>query len=652
MALVNYMGNSPTFLSYTRDPLDITSLGLAGDKEKSKKSATKSKTDTEDYKGLRGDAQFQADIDNMFESEYKEGMKKYGNDADWYHQTDEYKELAKMQRYAVGNEAAAVTNLSEWKANRAGITGDGTGQHTDQLVMTRVGGRNIPRDVSGTYMTKGQYLNYTADNPNYTQDGRLEHIDFDNGVGTIDQLRDEINKEYQLAKEGETTIGRPLSAIVNKTTTSMDNLGQLKDAGNTLLKGLSPRANYAMDQEFWGEALNTGTVSVPKGLIKKDKDGNMVFDEDARIQHVSDKNPDKSRRGDVVFEKLRLSEDDLKNDQLMAAMRHYYPIRFIQDQLHKFHAPTWRSKTTMKKGDGDGDGGWEGPPTFTAFQQGITPDAEVSQVTDEIAWRPSGSGTFYNKKASSDMRRLNKANKPTEMRSLADDMRGKSIGEVMGVYDDFKIGNTMQDINSIETDWGNVFKNQKILDVEEIGEYLWDKGDGSEPQVQLGMKVKVILDDDQSFTDKMFVVDEKGNKVELTDPFLNVDWGSINAEAKPYLTDHGTLMEHQIKNKKGEIYSEEELETFMSDSGFSSISGDHRILEMIIPVGANMAEFDKSYMTPAQLLKHQGMISSAQKTWSQKEYNQRRARNKASINVVTNAGKNVSNASYSGGQGN
>ena len=96
MALVNYMGDAPGFMSYSREPrLDVTNIPQ---RAKPVQSTAKQEDFDFDAKGNPGDKQFVYDQQKEFNSKVQSLYSKYGGEMAWVQSDPEYKKDIFLKR--------------------------------------------------------------------------------------------------------------------------------------------------------------------------------------------------------------------------------------------------------------------------------------------------------------------------------------------------------------------------------------------------------------------------------------------------------------------------------------------------------------------------------------------------------------------------
>ena len=365
MALVNMMGDAPYFLASQAYVPDLTRLGSPAGPSAKQGSPGSNKQDKRDYEGYSGDAYYQDAIDRRFEKELAAGLKKYGNDMNYFKQTDDYANLLSQVEYQVANEKTAQDNKRRGDAHHGKLNSKESGQNSRQYVMSF--DEELGFNVPATGQSKGEYLTEKMHNPNIEIDaygnptGRLEEVYFDDQAGDILYLNNFIDD--QLAKAGKLTEsdmkkysgtgagdGYSWARVQQKGYKVANNKRGLDAAARDMIGSLGETGNYAWDQEFWSDLDRTHSVKLPAGLYLEDDEGNLVVNEDFQPEfnyETRDGGPPKIKdgacincieditNGDLVFEEVQLRPEDMANKNLLKHARDYGVIKYVQDRKEK-----------------------------------------------------------------------------------------------------------------------------------------------------------------------------------------------------------------------------------------------------------------------------------------------------------------------------
>jgi len=334
MALVNYMGDAPGFMSYSREPrLDVTNIPQ-------RTKPVQSKPATEDFdfdaKGNPGDKQRVYDQEKEFNSKVQSLYTKYGGEMAWVQSDPEYKKAVAEARWLVYDKDAAEQNEVQTLDRLSQIKNKNSGQHQNDIELaTNEHGNLVPKfgSVDGGFGKKGDYVQTVIAEPQLyeRQDGTvgINHVQFDNGTGKQEDFHQAVD---QIFTDGHIGMNRNAGSVSNKESTTVTegldyaasmttghswndakNIDQINKGIGYLVKyGFNDSQEYYLKQAFYADVENKKAFKMPKmdekGDFLKDKKGNILYDNDYYISDADIANPAKNDLLFNLYVKDRITE--------------------------------------------------------------------------------------------------------------------------------------------------------------------------------------------------------------------------------------------------------------------------------------------------------------------------------------------------------
>jgi len=657
MALANYMGPVGLLGVGPMKGLDITGGGLAPAKPTTKKKSSGTTTsDDPDYKGYAGDAQHQANMDNMFNAEYKKLSGKFGNDALWVHSTPEYKKLVNtFQSNSVHNARAAVNNEKEGSAYNTLLTSKDGSHSPADLTMEWSEQTQDWRpymDNRDGFQTKQQRLENIRNQPNIDQNGRINaaYMDkqggsmemFNNEITTLygkanENLRTEKNKRKKTGSSGDASQGMDIAFknTVDHTWKRGSNFNQLRAAAEYINGNLSKEGQYALAQQDF-QGMLKGYGYLPSGIYDE-KTGELNFDGQLKT----------GKDGKIKFDKVKMNPELLNNDDFVSAVRHYSPIRHVQDAKPIFNKTTTHDSYITEEDVDYGDGyGADGKPTMdigiaTAAEAGMYPDAAGKKM--QVYETKNGKNVRH--QGIFEERNINNA--PYEMPVIADAMRGKPLGDLLGSNRSILVGNKWNKIDDLEN-VDHMLNNMRVTNVLGLGEYL-DPNASNPNKAQMGVRLQVAVDEDWLDEYNMQVVDAEGQNKNLGETTLGF-YNSVDDDiAKLVGYRHLDDMEDLgLTKADGTALTEAEMNQLNTgDTSWtmgSGRSGD--VIEIVVPYD-NLTEIDKITFSTRQREKLQTALAGLQAGNKNNRLREQRNQGSQSINVLNQVNQGVGPGNYS-----
>jgi len=345
MALVDYMGDAPGFMSYSRQPLTGFSH-LPTFKAPPKAPSISPDLKSEDDKGLSGDAEFYSNTQKSFEQGISELSKKYGGELNAFAlSSPEYKELVKKQQHDVYSKQSLRNNEIKKKQYDSDLLASTNGQHADDIALEWNESIKdytdkqfkIP-DGKGGYVTSGpltkkQYSDLSESKPNIDyvdKEGNLAivPIEYDYGKGDAETTINEVNNMLTntgFKKTGggkDDTIRVSINGVTDQQLRNwsdghhMDNF----DAINGLSKFINEKGGLSKDSKYFLAQNFRNKISDPVN------GGYEYFEFDEQGKPVPQKGGGHKRR--------HYTQEEIdSNPMLKNMMQKEFQVNFVQDYL-------------------------------------------------------------------------------------------------------------------------------------------------------------------------------------------------------------------------------------------------------------------------------------------------------------------------------
>ena len=335
MALVNYMGNAPGFMSYNRQRAK-TPLGIV-DPYKPAQQAPPLKKLGDDYDANPGDKQQLYDWNESFNSGLSSLYKEYGGEMDWVTTDPRYKQLVAADKNFVKNLEAGSQNKQNTTKRKDILNSMGSGQADADFEMIFVDGswiaKSVNVDADGTVdiKTKGNYLQDVIWNPQLVrhEDGSvgIGHTQFDYGTGNENDfnalvgafLTDTGDHSWATSTTNKFDINNDIvgagkSELHKKVRGGSSNWMQINDAIDYFVQyGLDTNHEYFIAQEMTRDFKNKKSFKIPKA----DAEGNIVYNK-------------KTNRPEL--ENYTMTADDISSPDRMKFLTQFY----VQDRVEKY----------------------------------------------------------------------------------------------------------------------------------------------------------------------------------------------------------------------------------------------------------------------------------------------------------------------------
>jgi len=335
MALVNYMGNAPGFMSYNRQRAK-SPLGMV-DPYKPAQQAPPLKELGDDFDGNPGDKQWLYDRNEAFNSGLTSLYNEYGGEMDWVTTDPRYKQLVAADRNFVKNQEAAIQNKQNTTKRKDILNSMGSGQADSDYELTYVNGAWIPKkafigeDGEVDFSTKGDYLQDVVWKPQEVQhedgSGGIGHTQFDYGTGNENDfnalvgafLTDTGDHSWARSNTQSSSINNDIvnagrSELHKRASSGSSNWEQINDATDYLVQyGFDTNHEYFIAQEMVRDFKKKQSFKIPK----TDESGNVVYNK-------------KTNRPEL--ENYRMTEEDLSSPDRMKFLTQFY----VQDRVEKY----------------------------------------------------------------------------------------------------------------------------------------------------------------------------------------------------------------------------------------------------------------------------------------------------------------------------
>lgn len=526
MALVDFMGDAPAFMSYRRQPsLDLTNLP-------ERKAPVKPEYQSEDFKfdvkGNPGDKQFVYDQQQSYNSELKNLYNQYGGEMDWVVTDPKYKQIANQNRWAVYDQQVAEQNKVDTDNRLNDFRSKESGQKQTDIELEFDPATGLARPKLGNtksgFGTKGDYTNYVISTPQAKEreDGTvgLEKVNFDLGTGSFDDFHSTMNKMFTdglgLNKQGGYSSNQQKQAVTEgldfavesytkQGGSNLSNYAQLNDAVDYLMKyGFNDNENYYLWNSFYQDVQSGKSFKMPKmdekGEIKKDAKGNVEYDQ------------------------VYLDDASINDDAALKTAFNIYVHNRIVDYSEKF-----RRKETEQFSESSSSTKNFDPRTGQPIVDETMP-RWASVVANEGPAGPefSKTETYPGKDGKTKEHQVivyNQSNFGTGIEQANKDLMNKTIGSISWTGDAF-IGKAYQKLDP-------AIAGMKISKVGSVRQVPNPDGKG----VIWVARTLVVADDDSDFGDTKFWNPRTNKKENISGATWGIwDWNSQDAEGTSIVT--------------------------------------------------------------------------------------------------------------------
>lgn len=577
MALVNYMGDAPGFMSYSREPrLDVTNIPQ---RAKPVQSTAKQEDFDFDAKGNPGDKQFVYDQQKEFNSKVQSLYSKYGGEMAWVQSDPEYKKAIQDTRWAIYDRDAAEQNEIEAVDRDANLRNKESGQHDNDIELTMdETGDLVPKygSIKTGYATKGDFLHKVISEPQLTerQDGSvgIESVRFDTGTGKqkdftdfmttiltdghIGMNRNAGSLSTSQSQDVKSGLDFATSFAQEKGWDNSDNIQQINDATDYLLKyGFNDSEEYYLKQAFYKNAKDQREFKMPK----LDEKGNIV----------------KDAKGKAIIEKVFATDADLADPNKRKMLFNYYVqdqvIDFAEKFKQKSREASASTSTTTRNIDPNTGQVIEDPSLrrWESVVQGFGPAGPGFVKTETYPGTIVG-GKLVGKEH--DLVVYDASNFAPGIEQAKQAIIGKSLGDIdnSGVVN---IGKKWQSLHPS-------LKGMQISDVQSVRQVPSKTGKG----VDWVARVLVVADNDETFKATKYWDPEEGK---AKDMFT----GTIFQDISDYADEHkfgGYMLKSDVKNKGYKINGDSE-ETSWRDMADDEVS----YMWVDVPVDNQMLGWDQ-----------------------------------------------------------
>jgi hypothetical protein len=602
MALVDYMGDAPGFMSYRRQPTkNMTAIPQ-------RQVPAQKEFKQEDYdikaEGLPGDKQVVYNQQKSFNDGLKSLYNQYGGEMDWVTSDPRYKELVKSQAYAVYSADAAVHNEENVKARKTKLNDENSGHHGSDLELVRNQDGTMSPKIGGLesgYLNKEQFVQHVSENPNYKEmpDGSLGigYVDFDESVGSGKAFHEMLDGVYKGGALGVTRNARSLSETENtKVTEGMNfavnhfvkhgrdysaNFDQLQDATDYLLRyGMNESQETFLWQSFFKDAQKGREFNMPK----LDENGKVV-----------------TKDGQMVMDKIYPTDADLNDPAKKKVLFNVYVQDRIIDYSKKFKTSSSERDDQERFGYQNFDPGTGQPivnqqlPWWANVQSGQGPAGEgfkkkeTYPTSSTSAYSPSLSGNP--EKLEGDVIVYNRSNTSSQYMDQAEkSLIGNTLGEISdGGH--FFVGKHRQPLGGLKD-----VTISKVKDIRQVpsGKMVKDPKTGKMvPGTTWAARVFIAADDDSDLFDNLEYWDGADGSIKpiATEGFFGTDYNDEQAQHMGYIVE----MDRSIAESDKLIINGDEGSSLGGGSLLGGGSGKVKGIWADIPVsGYTMAGFDQA----------------------------------------------------------
>lgn len=345
MALTDYMGDAPGFMSYGRNRR--TDGIRIPERAKPVQEAAPLKSFDLEFEGNPGDKQWLYDRNNAFNSVVSQLYKQYGGEMDWVRADDRYKQAVADDRMFVKNQQAAIQNRENTKSRLQDLKNMESGQADSDYELQYENGIYVAKkfDDKGKIETKGNYVQDVIYKPQVTvhDDGTvgINHTQFDYGKGNendmtslltkvftglgADQWGNDVTRGSNLSSTDFDKITYKMNTLTQNASTHKDNYEQVNDATNYLINyGFDENHRYYISQKMMHDYEAGKAFTAPKMT----DDGTLELD----------------KKGRPILEQRYLTKEDVSDPSRMKTLFSYY----VQDYVSGF-AKKYLDKSDMSQ---------------------------------------------------------------------------------------------------------------------------------------------------------------------------------------------------------------------------------------------------------------------------------------------------------------
>lgn len=337
MALTDFMGDAPGFMSYQRqrrtDGIRIP------ERAKPAQEAPPLKSFDLEFEGNPGDKQWLYDRNNAFNSTVSNLYKEYGGEMDWVRADDRYKEAVAADKMFVKNQQAAIQNRENTKARLTDLKNMSSGQADSDYELEFDNGVYVAKkfDDKGGIVTKGDYVQDAVWKPQVTkhEDGSIgiNHTKFDYGTGDendvtgllskvfsglgADEWGNDVTRGSNLSEKDYAGITYKMNTLTQNAKSHKDNYQQVNDATNYLINyGFDENHKYYISQKMMHDYEAGKAFTAPK------------MTDDSKLELDA--------KGRPILEQRYLKKEDVSNPQRMKALFSYYVQDYVSDFAKKY----------------------------------------------------------------------------------------------------------------------------------------------------------------------------------------------------------------------------------------------------------------------------------------------------------------------------
>lgn len=553
MALVNYMGDAPGFMSYRRTPQKNLTVIPQRTGAGSKPGELKKDNFDFEAKGNPGDRQFVYDQQKEFNDGLQSLYNQYGGEMDWVTSDPKYKQIVNNSRWAIYDMDAAEQNEVTSRDREKALNDQNSGHHATDLELVRTpDGDFVPKHGSikqGGFASKEEVLQQVITEPQLTQrqDGSvgLQYVDFDNGVGSEKEFNAFADKIFTDGNIGLTRGAGSMSSTQNQevnagmnyavnffTKNGYDNSSnykQIEDGVNYLLAyGMNDNQEYFLWNSFYKDVAKQKAFKMPK----TDEEGNIL----------------KDKNGKAMMEDVYVKDEDLQDPSRRKVLFNTYVQDRILDYSKKFKTKSTETDHQVRRGSRNID-----PRTGQVIEdQSLRRWESVVQ-----GYGPAGEGftkkeTYPNQWIGKelhgkehDLRVYDNSNFTPGISQANKALGGKTLGEIDNTgY--VMIGKKWQKLNP-------TLKNMQLSEVQSVREVPAKDGKGT----QWVARVAVVADDDTDFGDAK-VWNAETNKVEPLIESFTMLWSDQSINEYGGAAGYGGYISREDAKNKGYVVNGDE----------------------------------------------------------------------------------------------
>lgn len=578
MALVNYMGDAPGFMSYRRQP----SKDMTGIPQRATPAQKEFKQEDFEFdaKGNPGDKQFVYDQQKEFNSGLQSLFNEYGGEMDWVVSDPRYQQLTAQSRWAIYDKDAAEQNEVTSRDREKDLNTPNSGHSGNDIEMIRQpDGSYVPRYGAvkkGGFASKEEVLQQVIQEPQLYQreDGSVgvQYVDFDNGVGSEKDFNEFVTNILVDGHVGMTRGAGSLSQTQNQEVTegmnyavdvftkngydNSSNYQQIEDGVNYLLSyGMSDQQEYYLWNSFYKDVAKQKSFKMPKtdenGEILKDKNGKAVMQD----IYVSDEDINDLAKRKVLFniyaqDRIMSYSKKFKEKSTSTTRESKYDYKNIDPRTGQvIEDPNLRRWESVVMGYGPAGEGFTKTESYPVFKGGKL----VGKEHDLVVYDAS--------------------NFAPGMEQAKQHLVGKTIGSVDNTGF-VQVGKKWQSIPE-------AYKGFQISDVQSVRQVPAKSGKG----VEWVARVLVVSDDDQEWKGFKVWNPESGKTEDAFGSYWGgVDFANQYAEQQGYA---GYMSRSDANNKGYKISGDRAGDLFDSETNEVSF------MYIDVPITNSMIQLDQ-----------------------------------------------------------